>query len=230
METDVPMALTHKIEALSAQAYYYQKDYSAIQDGASWTWLDNDVKIDNLPINNIPMSNLATAIKVMNLLQGKLPIAIQAISTGLHEIYIPGRCQTLNTQPLIIADVAHNAESAEQLSQFIKTQINKKKIHVIFSALKDKDIKEIIAPMVLIAHDWHVAEIQHKRAAKIEVISSVIKEYSEKSCTIHSSLAKAYQEVLAKVENDDMIVVYGSFFTVSEILNEMQIKLYENLL
>ena len=230
METDIPMTLTQKIEALNAQPYYYQRDYSADLQAAHWAWSNHAYRIDNLPLTSVPLSNLATAIKVIDLLNEQLPVHRDCIKKGLAQIYIPGRCQILQLNPLVVLDVAHNEESAQRLGTVIKEKAKDRYVHVLFSALKDKELNNIVSPMTYEAADWHIAEIKHARAAEAKILSDVVHQHPHKTCTTYTSLTEAYKSVLAKAKNNDMIIVYGSFFTVSEILAEMQIKLYENIL
>jgi len=199
METDIPQTVRDTIQQKNATAYFYQKDYA-------------EIATEHLAI---PASNIATALKVIDLLQAQLPVSAEAINMGLKQIKITGRCQIINEKPLIVIDVAHNAQSAKRFAEFITSKAQDKKVYAVFSALKDKNIAQLVAPFVDIVDEWHIAKLNTPRAAKVEQIQ----QHIEKKSVVYQSIADAYYNLLSKVTENDMLIVYGSFFTVGEILS-----------
>ena len=66
---------------------------------------------------------------------------------------------------------------------------------------------------------WYIAQIEHERAADLDTISEAIKNISPvslvKSC---KNITEAYQFASKEVSSNDRIIVFGSFFTVADIM------------
>jgi dihydrofolate synthase/folylpolyglutamate synthase len=88
-----------------------------------------------------------------------------------------------------------------------------------FSILKDKDILGVITALNFDINDWFIAEIQNERAASIETISNAIQKINP-SAHIKSfkNIQEAYQFASNEVTRNDRIIVFGSFFTVADIM------------
>ena len=151
-----------------------------------------------------------------NLLQSQLPVDINAIKNGLQNIHLPGRIQIFPGAITEIYDVSHNPQSARLLAETLNT-IEKRKVHAVFSALKDKDIIGLILPLKDCVDYWYPAQLDNKRAAGADMLLALFKneEISVKICYNNPSVA--FQTAFNRAEPGDLIVVYGSFFTVSHI-------------
>ena len=96
---------------------------------------------------------------------------------------------------------------------------NKGKLRAVFSILKDKSIKDVIRLFVDIVDEWHISKINSARAMPTIEIINAIKSYRS-DALIYSSdnLHGAYMNAYEKTSLNDNIVVFGSFYTVSECL------------
>ena len=75
-------------------------------------------------------------------------------------------------------------------------------------------------PFVDIVDEWFVSEINDAGTQKIEVIVSSLKTYNKK-VVINKfyTLNQAYKNAYKKCDLNDNIIIYGSFFTVSESMH-----------
>ena len=140
-----------------------------------------------------------------------------------------GRCQILQEEPYIIVDVAHNPDSVAALSQFIASRefvlderTNAKKIAVV-SMLDDKDINSSLNEISGEIDEWHVAELNIVRAASKEKIVNAI-QTNQKNAKIyqHAKLTIAFDVAKKSLKSKDCLLVFGSFFAVSDILRHYQ--------
>jgi dihydrofolate synthase/folylpolyglutamate synthase len=89
----------------------------------------------------------------------------------------------------------------------------------VFSILKDKDIFGVINELNLDIDDWFIAEIQNERAASIETISNTIQKINPSAhIETFKNIQEAYQFASKEVRRNDRIIVFGSFFTVADIM------------
>ena len=66
---------------------------------------------------------------------------------------------------------------------------------------------------------WFIAEIQNERAASIENISNAIQKINPSAhIEAFKNIQEAYQFASKEVTRNDRIIVFGSFFTVADIM------------
>ena len=165
------------------------------------------------------MRNVAGVLRCIELLSAQLDIKNEAIVDGLLGFNLKGRIEIISQNPFVVADVAHNPEAALSLYNFISKSKNKGKVYAVFSVLEDKSIESIIAPFVELVDEWHISKIKSPRAKPTSEILNTIKSYKDDALIYTSdNLKKAYMNAYEKSSLDDNIVVFGSFYTVSECL------------
>ena len=151
-----------------------------------------------------------------------LPESLQdkeLIKNSLSETTIAGRFQYLQHSPDIILDVAHNEDAAKSLAKNIR-QLGYKKLHVVLGILTDKDVYSIVKPFSLIVDHWHIGTISSQRGMNAEEINYRIKSLFKNKFSIktYDSISDAYHGAKNQQNDSTLILVYGSFYTVSEAL------------
>ena len=82
-----------------------------------------------------------------------------------------GRYQKISSDPEIIIDVAHNADSAEKLMDNLNKESKKNTIAVI-GVLKDKDVYSLIKPMINNVDKWYCGTINSDRGMNSDEIKT----------------------------------------------------------
>ena len=221
---NIPKSMIKELNKINASLSILNVDYSYKSTTKSYDYKSNNISMDKLPVpslkGNSQLTNLAGCLRAIDLLQNKLPVTLDAIQEGIKDTRIEGRLQILSKEPYIVADVAHNADAAINLFKFFRTTKQGGKVYAVFSILKSKDIKEVLLPFVDIVDEWFVSEINDAGTQKIEVIVSSLKTYNKK-VVINKfyTLNEAYKNAYKKCDLNDNIIIYGSFFTVSESMH-----------
>lgn len=183
----------------------------------SWNFKSLKDTYENLPVPQIPLANAATALAAIS--YSKLDVSINSIHQGLAITQLTGRFQIISENPLIIIDVAHNPHAAKylnsQLQKVIQNRNNIKKVRIVIGMLKDKDIKSTIA--ALKADCWYCASLYGERGATAEEIAVNINP-SVTTILTFPSVKAAWEQAKTDADENDIIVVCGSFYTVSDIL------------
>ncbi|WP_064605304.1 bifunctional tetrahydrofolate synthase/dihydrofolate synthase [Photobacterium sp. J15] len=209
-----PASVPAHADDIGAQLYQvgYQFDYQL--NGDSWSWHCGAFDLQDLPMPSLPLPNAATALMALGV--AELDITDEHIAAGLAKASLPGRMERVSLSPLTILDVAHNPHSAqyfaEQLTKIRQSQ-NKQRIHAVVAMLHDKDIAATMAEMKGIVDVWYPASLEGPRAAKAEEIIS----HLEGEQAVFDSPEQAYDAALAQAESDDMVIVFGSFYTVGQV-------------
>ncbi|WP_305369685.1 bifunctional tetrahydrofolate synthase/dihydrofolate synthase [Photobacterium leiognathi] len=209
-----PATVPAHADDIGAELYQvgYQFEYQ-VEDN-HWNWQCGAFDLTQLPLPNLPLPNAATALMALG--AAELDISEENIINGLKKAQLPGRMQRVSEQPLIIMDVAHNPHSAEyfanQLSK-IKQKEGKNKIHAVVAMLHDKDIASTIAAMRDVVDDWYPASLTGPRAATAEEIL----QHLPANCAGFDKPESAFDQALTQAGEDDMVIVFGSFYTVGQI-------------
>ena len=201
----------------------HNNDYTVNRYPDSWSIVSKDIEIHNIAnlkiVGDYQYNYAAASVIALNDI---LPEALsdqQLLRNTLCNTSIPGRFQYLHHSPDIILDVAHNEDAAKSLATNIK-RLNYKNIHVVLGILADKDVYSIVKPFSQLVDHWHIGTISSERGMNAEEIKFRIKSLFKDKFLIetYSSISAAYHGALDKQGANTLILVYGSFYTVSEAL------------
>jgi len=225
---NIPKSMINELNKLNASLSILNHDYSYKSTSENYNFKSVNILMNDLPLPNLKgknqLTNLAGCLRAVNLLQNKLPVTLGAIKEGIKDASIDGRLQILSNEPYIVADVAHNSDAALNLYNFISTSKRVGKVYAVFSILENKDIKKVLMPFINIVDEWFVSEINDSKAQKIDVIIATLKKYNKKVViNKFNNLNQAYKNAYKKCNLNDNIIIYGSFFTVSESMHGIKI-------
>ncbi len=202
----------------------YQQDYNYSEQATHWTFEYKDLTLDNLPNILIPKQNISTALVTLDKLGVELnqEIICQVLST----LALPGRMQILHTAPLKMVDVAHNAHAVSYLRSAVlssPTLSKKTKVSAVVGMMKDKDIKQTLSLMTDVVTHWFVGDlVNNSRAASKEDIEQILKQLGQKNITVLPSISEAWSRASELQDKQTLLLGFGSFYTVAEILNQAE--------
>jgi dihydrofolate synthase/folylpolyglutamate synthase len=219
-------------------------------DGSGWHYLSNQQRIYYLPTpalkGQYQLSNAACAVAAVTMLQSVLPVPVKAIAKAMQDVKLIGRFYTDPRFPWLILDVAHNPHAAVALAENLKAlklknvAINnterQMKVFSVFSMLADKDIKGVIDALKDEINDWYIAPIEHARGASVSaLIEAIIEIIPNASVKVFDNLGDAYYQAYIDREScieqseNDKIAVFGSFFTVSSVMQYLNERVNTSL-
>ncbi|KPV95628.1 Bifunctional protein FolC [Pseudoalteromonas sp. P1-9] len=219
----IPSSIWQYAKELGTQVTAAQQNYSFALTADLLTYQNGDLTL-SLPVPNIPAQNVATAITTLYTL-GLLPNE-NTICDVLTNLTVEGRFQCLSEQPLVYADVAHNPESARYLASKLATfQAQGKTIIALAGMLQDKDQKAVFNAVKSNIDQWHLANLTCFRGDKADnLLQQLHSEVDTANATIHDSVASGLQTVLANMTEDQLLIVFGSFYTVADAIAFWQNK------
>jgi dihydrofolate synthase/folylpolyglutamate synthase len=184
--------------------YFFNKDFDS-----------SVIPFDISNLSDVQQKNLSCAIFSLQQL-GLAKLTSNLKEELLHQNFF-GRFNRISTTPEVIIDVAHNLDSVKNLVQSL-IKLGNKKTYFVFSILKDKDLSLIIQLFEKFPYqsEWLVSELNNPRAQKLSFIKQNL-EKNNFNFESSDSIKKAYELALNKAANNDRIVVFGSFYVISEI-------------
>ena len=156
----------------------------------------------------------------------------------LTNIKIKGRFEQMCEQPLVIADVAHNTQAAQNLRNQIEFLNPGGKRIAICGMMADKSICDFLKVMDEVIDTWYFIGLPVDRAATAEDLGdlyvSILKNHDSsidgkkllnKKYHLNENLSDAYKKIsgelaecrASSVSGNETIFILGSFFTVAEM-------------
>lgn len=213
-EPEPPKSLVEAAKCYGVKAGWQGIDFNYSVNDCEFSWTNQTFHLANLPLPLIPAQNASTALQVLSILA--VPLSSEFIASLFKRTYLQGRRQLIQQNPTVLLDVAHNPHATRLLAQEIKQQ-NYKKVIAVVGMLADKDIQQSLLPLLEVIDDWYCATLHVPRGAKSAQLVSVLREAP--IVLEFSSIEKAYSAALSKAEQDDLILVFGSFYTVAEVIS-----------
>ncbi|MCM2679245.1 bifunctional tetrahydrofolate synthase/dihydrofolate synthase [Echinimonas agarilytica] len=211
-----PTVLQHALD-IDAQAWQLGRDFALhkAEDGL-WAYRGRNQQWHSLPVPALPLTNLGTALATLDALQ--IDVAEDAIAKGVAAANLPGRWQVVQNAPLVVLDVAHNPQATRLLAEQIRTNKSQRVIGVV-AMLSDKDSVNSLNPLKQIIDCWYVANLDVPRGAQASMLAESLSEQSPNICL---NVETALRHALETAAEDDMVVVFGSFYTVAAALESLQ--------
>ncbi len=216
-----PTSVTDTAKQLVVPGYFWGQEFSIQEQDSTWSiHYHNQLKLSSiygLPKPSIQLKSAAAAITACLLLTHYLPVTHAHFQIAMQRVFIPGRLQLHEDAVSTLFDVSHNPQSAKLLANTLRT-MKKAKVHAVFSALKDKDILGLIMPLKDCIDHWYPAQLHNKRAASEDLLLTLFKNAEIPVEICYNSPLTAFETALKQAKPGDLIVVYGSFFTVSHVM------------
>lgn len=168
-----------------------------------------------LPDTGLPVHSLAAAVVAIRQLEPGLKVAdIERLIAGLS---LPGRYEVLSSSPQVIADVGHNPHAAAWLAARLSRQRKPSgRVIAIYAALADKDVEGVARAMNPIVDQWYLAGLEVPRGLGCQELSARLTGIiGEALPLLSSSVGEALEKALAEATQDDLVIVFGSFYTVA---------------
>jgi len=224
-DPDPPRSLIEFAEQIGANLLCVNRDFDFERLPESWTWRALDKKHYGLPYpamrGDYQLNNAACAIMALSCLVSRFPVKMADIRTGLLNAVLPGRFQTLPGRPVRVLDVAHNVQAVKALERTLTAQVVPGRTIAVCGMLRDKPIVDAVRVLAPFVSRWHVAGIPGARGASTEDMRAALVEAGvSEDVGLHEDIEQAYAAALAEASENDRIVAFGSFHTVSAILRQ----------
>lgn len=214
-ELDPPDTLAQEVKRLNVNALWANQDFSYRDDVVGWSWNCGQHHFDTLPIPHIPKQNISTALATLSVL-GLMPQSI-ALRELTSQINLMGRQQQICSEPNVVVDVAHNPQATREMVKWLHNYdfVN---LYIVVGMLKDKSIEATLLPMAGIEAEWFLGTTKGPRGCPASLLYDALPYASQEHAQTFDSIADAYRAACAKCKQNDMVLVFGSFLTVADVL------------
>lgn len=216
-DREPPYTVRNQALHLESKLYEAGKHFDYQEEQGSWRWFSDDWELHDLPLPHLPIQNAATSLMGIKLLKEQLHITSEDICHGIKTARLPGRFQIIDNPFPCILDVAHNPASGQLLADRLKL-LNENIIAVV-GMLNDKDITNTLAPLVPLVSRWYCGSLNCARGCNCDVLQSKLQDFGVNSCYTFPSVTKAFEAATKQLKKSDRVLVFGSFYTVAEIMS-----------
>lgn len=165
--------------------------------------------------------NYRTAFASLHYLLSKkiIPLDYMAISKAFGQVAsltrMIGRWQWAGRRPDILLDSAHNEDGIRQLCQWIASH-SYHTVHWVIGFVKDKDLSKVMVQLPSDAK-YYFTQAKIPRALEVNELHKHAESYNLKG-KCYKSVRNAYKSACVAAAKDDLVVVSGSIFVLSEII------------
>lgn len=221
---DVPKSVVEHAKQLKLPLWRLGCEFDYRLRDQSWDWLGPDRTLTALPLPALPgrqqLDNAATVLATLAQLEGHLAVAERAICQGLASVKLLGRYQLLPGSPPILLDVAHNPQAAGFLAEYLQSCYPGRRILALFAVMADKDIEGILRRMSQEVSVWALAPLPDnpRAATENQLLQAFHRVGLPPPLAGFDTCAQALEALQQQASPDNLIVAFGSFFLVAQVL------------
>lgn len=168
------------------------------------------------------LDNLAAALAALVLLNPGCISETDKISAAISGLRVPGRLQRVHSAPEIILDVGHNVLAAEAVAVYL-ADTGRADTTCVLAMLADKPAEAVVLKMDRVCKRWLCADSKGERGQSGDTLARRVKtSLPDADVSFYGSLNDAMKAALSSVDEQETILVFGSFTTVSAAANWLQ--------
>ena len=229
-DTNVPKSVVEHANTLHnnqvERLFLRDQNFFVENAQAHWDWKSKQTQLTKLNTTYIPRDNVATALMVLEKLGLKL--STEFVNDIILKTKVVGRTELFKQKGLcdVILDVGHNPQVTRYLADYlkqIKEQANYQHIYAVVAMLGDKDISASLESLKDDIDFWYTGALNVPRAATKEIMASELALITN-AVNCFDNVDEAFKMANKQAHSSDLILVFGSFFTVSKIRAQLTIE------
>jgi len=196
------------------------------ENGIAFDYSGEDCEIHNLwlPLaGDYQGENALLAIKAFLSLSKDLKEDKRIIiKEGLENVRWRGRLEILSSNPLVVADVAHNPYSMKMLLSRIKSIFEYDRILCVLSISTNKDIPELCRILSSYCNNFYVTFAEPSRSSTFDVLNENLSKNPDNTVCFENSPKIALGKALNEAGKGELVLITGSVYLVGSLLSHFK--------
>jgi dihydrofolate synthase/folylpolyglutamate synthase len=228
-DPDMPASVYSVADEIGALVYAQGREFSFTEIGSGWRWSGPDEQALDLPLPALDgmgqLFNASAVVMACLCLRQRLDCSDQAIVAGLAQTRLAGRQQFIPGEPSLLLDVAHNPQAVESLRRALIQYSGEGKVNAVFGLLKGKDETAIVSLLGGLVDEWHLTDLPGSRGRSAVDLADALKASGIATEVItYTGVEDALAGARASAGPEDLILAFGSFLVVGEVMQNLSIK------
>lgn len=167
------------------------------------------------------IANVSTAVAVAEAIRARgYEVGESAIVDGIAHTRVPGRMEVMAREPLIVADGAHNGESAAALAAALKEYFEWRRLFLVIGVTSDKNVRAMGFELAKLAELIVCCRFANPRSMDpYQIIQEI--GFLGPAAVAEESVATGLNTALSHADEGDLICVTGSLYVVAEAREEI---------
>ncbi len=198
-------------------------DFAFTKAADRWQWRNRLMELSALPYPALQgehqFFNASAVIQLLHAVSNRCPVTSASITAGLRSVSLAGRLQYFPGAVPVLLDVAHNLQAVKILAGYLRERFADKRIVAVFAIMRDKDIVGVLNSIKDVVADWYLAPLAIGRAASAAELLPIFEALAVSSVAHgFADAGAAFAAAERNARENDLIVVFGSFYLVAEYL------------
>ncbi len=225
-----PAAIQDKADELGTALLRRGRDFDwqrADDEGSFWSWHGTRFQLTDLPAPGLSgrhqVDNVAGALALLEAVDADSLLDVEVLSSVLPSLHFAGRLQRVSVRERDwVLDGAHNAASADSLAAALRDIRHAgQSVACVLGVLADKDAAAIVRALAPVVDGFVTLTPDSPRAIDAAELAALIERETGQTAIIAPD--DAFEAALKMTANGDLIVVAGSFYTLSPALGWLEI-------
>lgn len=227
-ETDPARSLLAYADECDAPVHIAGQAFSHRIDDLTWSWSNARHDWPNLPYpalaGEYQFQNASAVLQVVSLLEDiGFAVPIGTICTGLKQVCLPGRFQTIAGDIPRILDVTHNQQGAMNLFKLLAAKPIEGETYAVMGMLQDKDVQKVVTTLSPVISSWFIGGLDNQRGLSGQAAAQqALKVVDEDEVQVFQTVPLAYEGAMSCAQSGDRVLVFGSFHTVGAVMEVME--------
>jgi dihydrofolate synthase/folylpolyglutamate synthase len=215
-ERDAPLILVGRDWIWQKDGFSLEGQVFHLQSSGGPTALEGTYRLPLL--GRYQINNAVAAIAALDVLRCRgFDVRADHVRTGLAMVHWPGRFEILRRNPPLVADCAHNGDSASKLAEALEEWFPGQRWLFIVGASNDKDVVGILEALAPQARRLILTQSRHARAMPSGELADLAYQVLQGTDTEIEQAPQAVEALRLALEAEDVpICITGSIFIVAD--------------
>jgi dihydrofolate synthase / folylpolyglutamate synthase len=225
----MPESVFAEARRMGAMTLIAGRDFHWRETDEEWRWSgpgDTEFKLPKPALGGRwQLQNAAAVVMVCQALNAHLQVSKSALSAGLADMRLRGRLQMVPGHPPVLLDVAHNCQAIKGLVEYLEQISPPPRIKAVFGLLHDKDAAAIAGLLRERIAAWYLMDLPGERGQTSQRLAEALQSAGiETPIHTYRNFSNAFQGALGSAQENELILVFGSFIVVGEAMHYLGIR------
>jgi dihydrofolate synthase / folylpolyglutamate synthase len=170
------------------------------------------------PAGAFQRANFALAVAAAEEFMRPEDLDPETVRSAARELRLPGRLETVASDPLVIHDGAHNPAAARALRNALEPLVGELKLTAVLSVLDDKDAAGILGELLPLCERAVLTRSGHPRALSPATLESLCRQLSRLPTEVVADPVQAVERAREAAGARGAVLVTGSIYLLSDLV------------